>query len=260
MLTTGFAMKKVLAWLAVAAVCASACAPKEPPSWQAGLRENGAFGFPQKKATVVCDNSDLRFSIWNNEEYLCAQAVVWKDGDSSLGRTQDSSVRQRWPLQNKDLASRSRQEIGDWSEVMLDLNADGGRTAQVDRDYMLNPWPDRSGLYYQVILGEGAWTGILPDSQGRGAIRYTEISAGKRVRVDTYLIPMEEISRTAGDKIRLCYWGYSPTPAFTVNSAGYRNTPRNYYGSDVPLSQYYDCVLAKGREIDADKVSEALGE
>src|SRR5439155_22446844 len=107
-----------------------------------------------------------------------------KDDDSSLRKTEDS------------------REIGDWSQVLLDLDADGKPTRNLDRNYMLNPWPNLSGLHYQICLGEGATTTIKSDSRGRGAIRYLDFSGGNRVRVDTYLIPMTEISRKAGDKIR----------------------------------------------------------
>src|SRR5215467_7632025 len=73
----------------------------------AELRERGAFEFPQSEAKVFCDTADLRFSVWNNAEYLFAQAVLWKDNDSSLGKTED------------------KREIGDWSQLLLDLDADG---------------------------------------------------------------------------------------------------------------------------------------
>src|SRR5580765_7072526 len=55
----------------------------------AELRERGAFEFPQPEAKVLCDTADLRFSVWNNDEHLFAQAVLWKDNDSSLGKTED---------------------------------------------------------------------------------------------------------------------------------------------------------------------------
>jgi hypothetical protein len=67
-------------------------------------------------------------------------------------------------------------------------------------------------LHYQICLGEGVTTGIQGDSKGRGAIRYVKTSGGKKIRVDTYLIPMEEIHRHVSDKIRICYWGNSPKP------------------------------------------------
>src|SRR6266516_3099355 len=228
----------LLSLLVVATVCANAYAANESPASLAELRQNGAFEFPQAQATVLCENPDLRFSVWNNQEYLFAQAVLWNDDDSSLGKTEDN------------------REIGDWSEVMLDLDADGKPTAHVDRDYMLNPWPHQGGLHYVICLGERATTGIESDSKGRGAIRYLDFSDGKRVRVDIYLIPLAEISRKAVDKIRICYWGYSPKPALTVNSAGYEHGRKNYYAYNVPVSKYHDFVLARGHEIDATKVPE----
>ena len=204
----------------------------------AKLRKSGAFEFPQNEAKVLCERPDLRFSVWNNQQYLFAQAVLWDDNDSSLGKSEEN------------------REIGDWSQVMLDLDADQKPTVRVDRNYMLNPWPNLSGLRYDVCLGEGATTGIEGDSKGRGAIRYLDLPNGRRVRVDTYLIPLEEISRKVGDRIRLCYWGYSPKPALTLNSAGYEHPRKPYYGYNVPLSEYHDYVLAEGGQIDATKVPE----
>jgi thiol-disulfide isomerase/thioredoxin len=224
--------------LAVAIGNDGACAAGEPPLSISELRANGAFGFPQKDATVLYDQPLLRFSVWNNGEYLFAQAVLWTDDDASLGKTEDN------------------REIGDCSEIVLDLDAAGKRTPNVDRSYMLNPWPDLSGLHYTIWLGERSRTGLQSDSKGRGAIRYIEFSGGKRVRVDTYLIPMAEISRKVGDKIRLCYWGYSPKPPLTVNSAGYERAGKNYYAHNIPLSKYHDYVLATGGEIDVTKVPE----
>ena len=231
-------LKIALSSLAVAAVSAGACGASESPASLADLRENGAFQFPQKAAKSLCDDPDLRFSVWNNQEYLFAQAVLWNDDDSSLGKTEDN------------------REIGDWSEVMLDLDADGRPTRDVDRNYMLNPWPQAGGLHYTICLGSGSTTGIESDSKGRGAIRYVDFSGGKRVRVDTYLIPMAEISRKVGDKIRLCFWGFSPKPALTVNSGGYVSAGKVYYGYSVPLANYHDYVLAEGGEIDSTKVPE----
>jgi thiol-disulfide isomerase/thioredoxin len=234
-------MRMLLSLAGVAAIATNACAAEQSPSSLASLRESGAFEFPQKQATVLCDRPDLRFSVWNNQEYLFAQAVVWNDDDSSLGKSEEN------------------REIGDWSQVMLDLDADGKATAKIDRDYMLNPWPHLGGLHYQICVGERAWSGIYSDSKGRGAIRYVEVSTKKLVRVDTYLIPMAEIAKEVGDKIRLCYWGFSPTPALTINSTGYERIWKGwkrYYGYNVPLAQYHDYVLGKGGEIDAAKVPE----
>jgi thiol-disulfide isomerase/thioredoxin len=217
---------------------ADSASASSPIQSMSRLREDGAFAFPQKDAKVLCDQPGLRFSVWNNDEYLFAQAVLWSDGDASLGKTTDN------------------REIGDWSEIMLDLDANGKATPQVDRDYLLNPWPGLEGLHYQICLGEGATTGIQGDSKGRGAIRYVETSGGKKIRVDTYLIPMEEIHRHVSDKIRICYWGNSPKPPQTVNSAGYESAGKDYYSHSIPRSQYHEYILTKGGEIDATQIPE----
>ena len=85
------------------------------------LHKDGVFGFPQKEAKVLRDNADLRLSVWNNELYLYVQAVLWNDNSPTLGETDDGRT------------------IGDTSNLLLDLDADGKATANVDRTYMLNP-------------------------------------------------------------------------------------------------------------------------
>ena len=220
--------------IAIAAMCKGA----ELPKTVAELRDNGAFGFPQKDAKVFCDQPALRFSVWNNGEYLFAQAILWTDDDASLGKTADN------------------REIGDWSVLVLDVDADGKSTKDVDRDYDLNPWPGMEGLHYQIELGPGSTTGIQSDSKGHGAIRYLKMSDGKIVRVDTYLIPLAEISRHVGDKIRLVYWGDSPKPRLTVNSAGYERGGKDYSSHHIPHVQYQEYVLSTGSDFDATQVPE----
>jgi thiol-disulfide isomerase/thioredoxin len=230
-------MKKLFFIFCVLAIVAASC-KGELTNTLAGLRENGAFGFPQKESKVLCDQPTLRFSVCNNSEYLFAQAVLWTDDDASLGKTIDN------------------REIGDWSVLMLDINADGKSTKNVDRDYDLNPWPGMEGLHYQIELGPGSTTGIQSDSKGHGAIRYIKMSGGKLVRVDTYLIPLAEISRHVGDKIRFVYWGSSPKPSLTVNSVGYERPGKNYYGWSIPRSQYHEYVLISGHDFDATQAPE----
>lgn len=214
------------------------CGAGESLKTVADLRENGAFGFPQKEAKVFCDQPTLRFSVWNNDKYLFAQAILWTDDDASLGKTPDN------------------REIGDWSALMLDVDADGKSTPNVDRDYMLNPWPGAEGLHYVIELGLRSSTFLKNDSKGQGAIRYIKTADGKQVRVDTYLIPLAEISRHVGDKLRFAYWGFSPNPPLTVNSAGYTRPGKNYNRWSIPHSQYNEYVLGKGGEIDTTQVPE----
>ena len=220
--------------VAIAALCRGA----ELPKAMAELRDTGAFGFPQKDSKVFCDQPALRFSVWNNGEYLFAQAILWTDDDASLGKSADN------------------REIGDWSQLMLDVDADGKSTKDVDRDYDLNPWPGMEGLHYQIERGPGSTSGILDDSKGHGVIRYLKMSDGKLVRVDTYLIPLAEISRHVGDKIRLVYWGDSPKPRLMVNSAGYERGGKDYSSHHIPHAQYHEYVLSQGSDFDATQVPE----
>jgi thiol-disulfide isomerase/thioredoxin len=225
-------------WVFVAATLVSTAAdtPITAPSSLSALRESGAFSFPQREAKVLCDRGGLRFSVWNNDEYLFAQAVLWEDGDASLGKTEDN------------------REIGDWSVIELDLDANGKPTPNVNRDYLLNPWPGQEGLHYQIILGDRSSTSIQSDSKGRGAIRYVEVSEGKKVRVDTYLISLRELSRRVGDRIRLCYWGFSPQPPLTVNSTDFEHGGKSYYPWSIPFAKYQEYILARGHAIDATQV------
>ena len=200
------------------------------------LRRNGVFGFPQKDAAVLWNQPALRFSVWNNDQYLFAQAVLWTDGDVSVVTNEAGYAR------------------GDSSTLLLDLDADKKLTPKVDRDYMLNPFGPWKGLYYQIPLGGGSTTGIRTDSQARGAIRYVEVSPGKRVRVDTYLIPLTELSKQIGDKIRLCYWGHSPKPPMTISTIGEESSRLLYFNDDFGVAKYSEYVLRSGHEIDPANV------
>jgi thiol-disulfide isomerase/thioredoxin len=194
------------------------------------LRTSGVFGFPQGRAAVVCDTADLRLSIWSNNDFLYAQAILWKDDDAGLARREDGST------------------IGDYSKLMLDVDADGAATTDVDRTYLLNPWPSMRGLHYQICKGRGAWTTIKRDTKGRGAIRYVELPDGRKVRVDSYVIPLSEISLKASDKVRLSFSGNSTMPALTVQSAANESSGR------LAPASYHDYILARGGELPLDSV------
>lgn len=214
------------------------CRADEPAGTTADLKADGVFGFPQKQAAVLCDQPNLRLSVWNNDKYFFAQAIMWTDDDGSLGKTDDN------------------REIGDWSVLALDLDTDRKFTYKAGRDYMLNPWPEDPGLHYQIDLGPGAKTGIKDDSQGQGAIRYLPGAGGHLVRVDTYLIPLSELGKQPGDKLQLAYWGFSPKPSLTVNSTGYERPGGHYYSHHIPRAQYHEYALTKKGDIDVTLVPE----
>lgn len=205
------------------------------------LKRDGAFGFPQGEAKVLCDTEDLRLSAWNDAEHLYVQAIVWKDGDDTLGETGDG------------------RKIGDTSALCLDVDADQKRTPKVDRDYALNPWPHMPGLHYQVVLSANGWTGLLSDSKGRGAIRYVS-SEGRKVRVDSFVVPLAEIGKKPGENLRLAFWGESAKPKLLVNSVGYENQGQ-YYSYALPHEKYHELTLAdRAAALDLKAVPEGRDE
>jgi thiol-disulfide isomerase/thioredoxin len=204
------------------------------------LKTDGAFGFPQKQATVFCDTPELRLSAFSDAAYLYVQAVLWKDGESAKGETDDG------------------REIGDNSTLVLDTDADTQITPNVDRDYALDPWPALAGLHYSVQLGGHSSTGLQKDSKGRGAISYVDVAGGK-ARVDSYLIPLQEINRKPGQSIRLGYYGKSTKPDLVVNSVGFSKDGK-YYPHHLPRDKFHDLPLAeRPAVIDVQQVPEGRG-
>ena len=171
--------------------------PATQPASVADLKQDGAFAFPQKQAEVVCDNDDLRVSVWNDTKFFYLQAILWNDGDDTLGETSDG------------------RKIGDGSSLFLDLDGNEEVTGKVDRDYTLNPWPRLQGLYYSILISANSCTPLQRDSKGRGAIRYLEIAKDRRVRVDSIVLPLAELEKKPGDELRFAYSATSTKPEFT---------------------------------------------
>ncbi len=186
------------------------------------IKKDGAFAFPQAQATVVCDQKDLRLSIWNDAKYLYVQAILWEDGDDSVYKQ-----------------TKEGQRGHGWSQLCLDVDR---------RQYGLRTLPSYQGLLYAVGTGATGISVPKKDSKGRGAIRYLDVGNGQRVRVDSYVIPLAEIGKKAGDKIRLAYFAQCPTPERTINSIGYEG--KRYWGKvdlpviQLPLNMYHEITLA----------------
>ena len=225
--------------LCAAVFCIAQSNTVEPRSLS-DLKAHGAFSFPQKDARVLHEDKNLRFSVTNNSDYLCAQAILWNDGDSS-NETLDND-----------------EAIGDYSVIMFLLGSDKKRTPDLDRFYTLNPHPNRLGLYYSVVrdavkLGFAAnkfvASPLQHNTQGQGRIDYISTIEGKTVRVDTFLIPLGELSKRQGETVSICYFGYSPKPLLIVNSAGFKSNKR-YYEYQIPIGMYHKVRLDKEAKID----------
>jgi thiol-disulfide isomerase/thioredoxin len=227
-------LKELLRMLTVALLLAAALAG------DADLKKDGAFGFPQREATVLCDTPELRASVASDPEHLYVQAILWNDGDAALGETKDG------------------REIGDRSSLIIDVDGDGKTTPNVDRTYALNPWPSLAGMHYQVQMGGGSSTGLKADSKGRGAVEYVE-QDGKKVRVDSYLIPLAELGLKPGGTIRIAYHGNSTTPELIVNSVGF-DPGKPYYAHQMPSEKYHELKLVERAVIiDPQKAPEGRG-
>jgi thiol-disulfide isomerase/thioredoxin len=200
------------------------------------------FGFDPGAARILHDSPELRVSMMNDAEHLYIQAILWNDGDAAPGQTADGRA------------------MGDSSTVMIDADADQKPTANVDRSYSLSPWPHLPGLHYSVTLGGNASTPLKADSRGRGHISYIAGAEGKTFRVDSFLIPLEELGREPGETIRLAYWGSSTVPEFTLNSVGLEREGR-YYPHHLPRDQWHEVALSKdgASAIDVQAVPEGRG-
>ncbi len=232
-------MAKTHLLIIIAVLLLNACSTRDEPAIQSipSLRDDGAFEFPQSDARILHDSDELRFSVWNNSDYLYVQAVLWNDDNQALGELDNG------------------QDYGDYSVLMLDLDADENASPGRDRVYNVNPLPNMPGLYYQVVVGEKAWTALKNYSKGKGTVRYVDTPAEGRVRIDSYLIPLEEIYLDIGDKIRLAYYASSPEPRFIVNSTGF--SPFNgapYYSKHIPHENFQQYTLTRGTEIDITKI------
>lgn len=201
------------------------------------LQEHGYFLFPQSEGRVLRDTKELRLSAWNNASLLYVQAILWNDDSMAVGSTDEG------------------RQSGDSSTLSLDIDANQRVSPNFDRDYCLNPWLSMNGLYYSILLGRCSWTDIKNDSSGAGSICYVALADGRRVRVDSYVIPLKEIGKRVGEDIRLCFSAQSPVPPFEVNSVGDTNRPPKDGCYHIPLGIYHRIVLAKGRSLSREAVA-----
>src|SRR5262249_14150639 len=160
--------------------------------------------FPQALAQVLCDTPLLRLSAWNDAAYLYVQAVLWTDDDDTLGTTRKGSP------------------TGDWGAVVLDVEPAGPATPFKGRYYHVNPWPSLPGLRLETQTGPRTTGGLQNTSGGRGAVRYLPYH-GRLVRVDSFLIPLQEIGRRPGDALPLAYHANSPHPRLDINSIAFQH-------------------------------------
>lgn len=185
----------------VPTLAAEAIAPVNPQPLilEADVKARGLLDFPQAEATVLHDDDALRVSAWNDAKWVYAQTVLWGDNSNHVGpmgqyqRTRDTST--------------------------LYVESDGDLSV-AERRYTLNGTPFVLGLRWQNWMPDHKiWSGLSGDGKEfRGAIRYARTPDGRRVRVDSLLIPLGQWKVAPGATIHLAVEATSPVPALTVKS------------------------------------------
>ncbi|MEL6107250.1 MAG: formylglycine-generating enzyme family protein, partial [Planctomycetota bacterium] len=187
-----------------------------------------AIGFTVDAVQTHVDNDSMRLRTWNDTENLFVQAILWKDNDDRFGRSEDQETN------------------NDRSTLLIDVDLDRQRTSGSDRFYWLTRTPSSHKMRYQVVTGPTRSTYLRSDSRAYGQIRYHSVNDKPRVRVDTYVIPLNEIGISPGEKIGIAYWGCSPLPALVVNSVGF--VPKKeemYYPADLPWEEFHEVHLQR---------------
>ncbi len=203
----------------------------------------GAFGFPQDDAEVLCDNRILKLSVANDVTNLYVQAILWDDAENKETEkpvyVRDSSTAEKRIDQYKLL--------GDHSTLYFELDGDGHVTPIIKRKYSLNPWSNRKGLWYQIHVTSNSSTTLKGDSKGTGGIDHVNTIEGKTVRIDSFVIPLEDLNAWEGDEIKMLYVGYSQEPDEQYSTVG-KFTGENYFFSSVDRDKYSPYTIKDSTE------------
>lgn len=204
--------------------------------------DHGYFHFPQHEATVMHNSSELRLSVWNNNTLLYVQAVLWNDYSKEIR------------------INRYGRQLGDSSTLYIDTDASVSLTPRVDRCYSLDPWLSMNGLYYSILLGECSRTFLKDNSKGTGSICYVNLKEHKKVRIDNYVIPLQELNKSCGEKIRLVYCVASAVPEFRTSSVGRIPIPMEECRVPVSQKKFHPYRLKKGKELTISNIASAWSE
>jgi len=202
--------------------------PEEEVISSTDLKANGVFGFPQQSATVVCDQSDLRVSVWTDVKHLFVQAILWKDSEDRLET--------------------------DRSSLAIDVDGDEAWNNRVDKTFYIHPSAKLRGLRPS---GQGGGISARPYTAGRGSIRYVAADTGPQIRVDTYLIPLKDLGKKPGDTLRFSYWAFSKWPTVTRNSVDFQRQGPPHWQGQIPLPHYHELVLSDNMPIAIEQVPDS---
>jgi hypothetical protein len=124
-----------------------------------------------------------------------------------------------------------------------------GRHGLPDRRYVLNGSPQHPGLWRQDADGSGGWGALQGDSPGRAAIRLVQTPTGP-VRVDSFLLSVNELGLRPGDTLRLNYLASSPQPAVFINAA----EEAGLQAASGMLAFFEVTMVLRGARLDAQSV------
>lgn len=179
----------------------------------------------QKSWVMLCDNRELSAGIRNDATTLFVRAIVWNDGDSTLG-----------------LEPSSRQPIGDLSTLLIHFGGGTVRTAGRDVNVSLNPWPQVSGIRVQQYRSEMATTTMQEVQGASGSIKYVPDAGGKLIRTDEYEVPLSALGLERGAAISVAFYALSAVPAFATScSTGFERG--NFYPPSIPVARYLSVTL-----------------
>jgi hypothetical protein len=220
--------------------CASAPEPVRQPgqsgqngrSAPAGPSERDAFmatvfESQQKKWIFLSNHRELSVGVRNDTITLFVRAIVWNDGDATLG-----------------VDRLNGQSIGDYSVLLIHIGEGTVRTAGRDMNVNLNPWPSVPGIRLQRQTSPNTTTTLQEVRGASGSINYVSGPGGKLIRTDEYAVPLSELDLERGAAISVAFHAFSPVPMFATSSvAGLERG--NYYATQIPVGQYLPIKLQR---------------
>jgi hypothetical protein len=173
---------------------------------------------------MLCDNHELSVGIRNDATTLVARAIVWNDGDSTLGM------------------GPSSRPLGDLSTLEIHFGDGTVRPAGRDLSVGLNIWPDVPGIRLQRYRTETVTTTMQEVQGASGSIRYVPDAEGKLIRTDEYEVPLAGLDLEPGAAIRVTLYALSVVPAFATSCAsGFERGI--FYPPSIPIETYRPITL-----------------
>lgn len=185
---------------------------------------SGVFEAAARDWILLCDHPQLSVGFWNDHENLHVRAIVWNDGDDTTG-----------PGVGREL------EVGDYSVLQFHFGEGAAREAG-DLNVVLNPWPHMKGPFLTRQLSEQSTSRLQELPGALASIRYAHDIMGKKVRTETYNLPLSELGLQPGASFRLSFYAHSAVPLFATSCASGFQRGR-FYPHAIPVTRYRQVTL-----------------